>query len=255
MSKLITMTEEMMEECRREFANSLQSAKLFDGKVKFNKIFTSTKQNERATIIYTSQAWAKVVALLDYFNKEVAWHGVVERVDCEEAVYIISDIVVYPQSVTGATVSMNEETYAKWLMDNYEDERFNHLRMQGHSHVDMATSPSGVDLTHQEEILRQLGKNDFYIFMIYNKKHQRTSKIYDLKRNTLYEEADITVRIEGFDDFLECAKALVVETTLAVAPPKVKNTRKSKPKAYLLDDEYADWYSGGVHGMFPGGEI
>ena len=44
----------------------------------------------------------------------------------------------------------------------------------GHSHVNMGTSPSSVDLNHQEEILRMLGDNDFYIFMIWNKSFAST---------------------------------------------------------------------------------
>ena len=98
-------------------------------------------------------------------------------------------------------------------MQNADDERFNNIHMQGHSHVNMPTSPSSVDLNHQEEILNMLGDDDFYIFMIWNKSFVSTNKIYDLKKNVLFEDKDITVKLEGehegLAEFLKTAKDMV----------------------------------------------
>lgn len=117
---------------------------------------------QKATVFFTPDAWAKMVTLLREFDKEVAWHGVARRGENEEAnEYIISDILVYPQTVSGASVEMDTEEYAKWIMDNAEDDRFNNIHMQGHSHVNMAPNPSSVDLNHQEEILNMLGRRRF----------------------------------------------------------------------------------------------
>lgn len=102
---------------------------------------------------------------------------------------------------------IDTEKYALWIQENIEDERFNHIYMQGHSHVNMGTSPSSVDLNHQEEILGMLGDDDFYIFMIWNKSLASTNKIYDLKKNVMFEDKDITVKIvgqsEGLDEFIK----------------------------------------------------
>lgn len=144
--------------------------------------------------------------------------------------------VVYPQEVTGATVEMDTEKYALWIQENIEDERFNHIYMQGHSHVNMGTSPSSVDLNHQEEILGMLGDNDFYIFMIWNKSFASTNKIYDLKKNVMFEDKDITVKIigqnEGLDEFIKNAKDMV----------------KSKSYAYGGQSGYGGYYNQGYRG-------
>ena len=155
MSKPIKMTEQYMNECRADFEKALLLTKLADGKLNFTKVFSIA--DNKATVYFTGEAWAKMVMLLKEFDKEVAWHGVAHRgEDDSRNEYIISDIMVYPQTVTGASVEMDTEKYAMWLMENADDARFDNIHMQGHSHVNMPTSPSSVDLNHQEEILNML---------------------------------------------------------------------------------------------------
>lgn len=216
MSRPVMMTEQYLKECRDDFEKALKLTKLSDGKLSFTKTFTC--ENQKATVYFTPEAWAKMVMLVKEFDKEVAWHGVASRTDDESAnEYVISDILVYPQTVSGASVEMDTEEYAKWIMENAEDERFNNIQMQGHSHVNMAPNPSSVDLNHQEEILNMLGAEDFYIFMIWNKSFVSNNKVYDLKKNVLFENGDITVKIiggtEDLDGFLKAAKEMVKTRT------------------------------------------
>ena len=215
MSKPIKMTQEFLDECRKDFEKALELTKLADGKLSFTKTFTIPGQ--KATVYFTAEAWEKMLALIDDFDKEVAWHGVASRgEDPEKNEYIISDILVYPQTVTAATVEMDTDTYATWIMENAEDERFDHIRMQGHSHVNMAPNPSSVDLNHQEEILNMLREDSFYIFMIWNKSLKRNIKVYDLRKNILFEDGDVSVEIEGresLDEFLKAARAMVKTKT------------------------------------------
>lgn len=214
MSKMIRLTDSFFNECRGEFDKALSEAKLSDGKFSFTKLFPS--DDRKATVYFTAEAWAKIVVLIDGFDKEVAWHGVAYRgEDEEENSYYITDIVVYPQEVSGTTVEMDTEKYAMWLAENAEDDRFNNIHMQGHSHVRMGTTPSGVDLTHQEEILNMLGDDDFYIFMIYNKSFERNCKVYDMKKNALFENGDVTIKLvgedEGLREFYEAARSMVTD--------------------------------------------
>ena len=213
MSKLIRMTPEYIEQCKEQFAQAIQNAKLADGKINFTKTF-STDGQQKTILFFSPEAYVKMLMLLSQFDKEVAWHGVAERRDDD---YIITDIMVYPQTVSGTTVDMDTEKYAQWLADNDEDERFYNIHMQGHSHVNMSTFASAVDLTHQEEILAQLDDDNFYIFMIYNKKLERNIKIYDMRKNVLYENADIETMIDtgavSFEQFMKDAKEMVKERT------------------------------------------
>ena len=227
MSRPIKLTDQYLEELRADFEQALKLTKLSDGKLSFTKTFTNG--DRKATVFFEPTAWAKMAMLIKEFDKEVAWHGVAKRSEDEEKdEYIIEDIVVYPQEVSGATVEMDTEKYATWLMENDEDERFHNIHMQGHSHVNMPTSPSSVDLNHQEEILNMLGDDDFYIFMIWNKSFISTNKIYDLKKNTLFENSDITVKMvgqnEGLDEFLNSAKSMVKTKAYVYTTPTYQST-------------------------------
>lgn len=192
MAKIIKITPDCLAEIRKDFEETLSSAKLSDGKISFSKSFGNIKRD--ATVFFTHEAWQKMQALIKGFDKEVAWHGIAYRGEEGKDEYYITDILVYPQEVTGATVNTDQEKYQMWLM-NHEDDVFNNIRMQGHSHVNMGVTPSGVDNSLYERILEQLDDEMFYIFLIYNKKGDKTFKIYDLAKNILFETGDVTVKV------------------------------------------------------------
>lgn len=213
MSKPIKLTDELLERIQDEFVKNVKSMKMFDGKISYTKNFKwDDSENDKAFVTFSPVAFAKMVMLLQQFDNEVAWHGVAYRDEKQGNLFYITDILVYPQLVSGSTVNTDQDKYQEWLY-SFDDEVFNNLKMQGHSHVSFSTKPSGVDETHQEKILSQLDDDMFYIFMIWNKKFEHTIKIYDMLNNTLYEDSDITVYIgnEGvdLDAFIKDAKELV----------------------------------------------
>lgn len=228
MSKPIKLTDELLARIQEEFIANLRSTKMFDGKINYTKNFKwEDSENDKAFITFSPVAFAKMVMLLQQFDSEVAWHGVAYRDGKQENVFYITDIMVYPQLVSGSTVNTDQEAYTQWLY-SLDDESFNNLKMQGHSHVNFGTTPSPVDTTHQEQILKQLDDDMFYIFMIWNKKFEHTIKIFDLRNNTLYEDGDITVCIgdEGvdLDAFIKGAKDIV-------KPKYQYATNQTKPAA------------------------
>lgn len=227
MSKIIKITPEHFDEIRKDFEIALRNVKAVDGKVNYTKSFGYI--DRKAVLYFTEKAWIKMQALIREFNKEVAWHGIAYRgEDISKDDYYITDILVYPQEVTGATVNTDQEKYEMWLMSQ-EDGVFNNIRMQGHSHVNMGTAPSGVDITHQEKILDQLEDDMFYIFMIWNKRGDKTIKIYDLGKNILFDTMDITVNVQddglGLSAFMEDAKQLVQDkkTTVQITTPSYQS--------------------------------
>lgn len=205
----------MIEDLCKDFRDSLTSSKMSDGKVTYTKSFQN--YDEKATLYFTETAWIKMATLVSEFDKEVAWHGVAKRGDDKSKnEYIVSDIMVYPQEVTGSTVNTDQTKYQNWLY-SFDDNTFNNIRFQGHSHVNMGTTPSAVDLTHQNSILEQLNDDMFYIFIIINKKHDKTIKIYDLAKNMLFETKDVTIQFIddglGLREFISEAKSMVTEKT------------------------------------------
>ena len=211
MAKIIKLTPEYKEQILKEFGEALSNAKFSDGKLSYTKVFNSVQR--KATVYFTELAWMKMQTLVREFDKEIAWHGVAYRgADPEKDEYTITDILVYPQEVTGSTVTTDQSKYQMWLY-SHDDDVFNNIRMQGHSHVNFSTSPSGVDTSLYESILDQLDDSMFYIFLIYNKKGDKTYLIYDMAKNILFETADVTVKViddgTGMNAFLEDAKSKV----------------------------------------------
>ena len=213
MGKPIKITKEHLKEARLEFEALLKEVKLSDGKINFTKTFGGN--DSKTTVYYTPDAYVKMIALVNEFKDEVAWHGLARRSTDPDG-YIIYDILVYPQEVTGATVNTDQEKFQTWLM-NHEDDVFNNIRMQGHSHVNMGVSPSGVDTTLYNSLLAQLDDDMFYIFTVWNKKFESHTKIYDLQKNILYENCDVETKLLdggiGLNEFITEAKKMVSKKT------------------------------------------
>ena len=212
--KKLRIAEEDIPQLVQNFEQWLKTAKIADGKLNFSKniIPTKVESDNKPVVLFKEMAWLKIKTLVRMFDTEVAWHGTVNRVD--ETHFEITDIMVYPQTVTGATVNTDQAEYEMWLM-RQPDEVFNAIRFQAHSHVNMAVSPSATDETHQKKIVDQLGPDDFYIFMIINKRDEFHVRIYDMKTNLLYEPADVVIQYEPneLDNFIAVSNAQVQKKT------------------------------------------
>lgn len=233
MSKLIKITQEWINELCQDFQNAVNSMKMSDGKFTFTKSFNSI--DRKATLYFTESAYIKMLSLVREFDKEVAWHGVAVRGDDpEKDEYIIKDILVYPQKVTGTNVDTDQEKYQEWLYA-LPDDVFNNVRMQGHSHVNMGVTPSSVDETLYEKFLNMIDDTMFYIFLIWNKKGDKTIKIYDMAKNVLFGTADVEVKTIdegfGFEAFMSDAKEMVkpAYTALVSTPAKKPEVKKEEP--------------------------
>lgn len=273
MAKPIKFTDDIRAKIIENFTETIKNTRMSDGKISFTQTF-KYEDKRRASVVFSSVAYAKMLMLVQHFSNEVAWHGVCVRDEEDPSTFRVSDILVYPQSVTGATVDMDQEKYGNWIADNIDDERFCYLNLQGHSHVRMGVTPSGTDINHQSEILSQLRKDGFYVFMIANKQGDIWFSIYDLRENCLYENADIDYYIGSDEislaDFLDEADGLVVSKynysynktgntwnnkntgtpTSGSQPWNVTNLHdktasqpetKTKPKA-SVPGNYDDWY-------------
>ena len=220
MPRPIIMTEEMKQKARDDFDLMLSNLKMSDGKFSYNRSFNYDKSG--ATVLLTPLAYRKIVALVTEFTDEVGWHGTVSRINDTE--FVVEDIFVYPQNVTGSTVNTDQEEYSKWLYEQ-PDEVFTKLKMQGHSHVNMGVSPSTVDENHRAKILEQLDSDMFYIFQIWNKSLSVHTLIYDMKSNILYENKDVEVKLifdVGIDDFMVDAKSKVQKRIARITKKKLR---------------------------------
>jgi len=231
MSRPIVLTKDDIERITQEFSEFLSDIKMFNGNIEYSEKF-KYKDEVKATVKFNPEAFIKMLTLINTSDEEVAWHGVCHRSEDDVTLFYIDDIIVYPQYVTGVTVNTDLDEYSEWLY-SYDDNVFNNIRMQGHSHVNMGTSPSSTDTEHQSKILEQLDDSMYYIFMICNKKLESTTKIYDLTNNVLYEDSDIDIVVDGMDvkAFLSESKSMIKKKFVAkkVTPSKSNKEEDNFP--------------------------
>lgn len=259
--KTIKISEEQQIKLMENF-HELISKGRFDGtKVSFDiDINNITKDVVKPTVIIEPKAYAKIRELVCSTETEIGWHGIVSK---QDNIYTITDIMLFPQHITGTTVTSIDGKYDQWLAD-LPDETFNSLRFQGHSHVNMPVNPSGTDQNFYNAILQTLEDNDYYIFMIINKKNDVNIWIHDLSQNIIFEKADVTLQmIDEVKNWAVSEKAKYVETYSKPAPvsqyysyvspsasaPAVKSDLKVVDKLEDDDELYSgyggyDGYSG-----------
>jgi hypothetical protein len=178
---------------------SLANIKACDTKVNISwdisSLFKSTVKDLLKTHIDIEiLPWTKMVTLIDAVSTELAWHCIVDRIDRDH--FIIRDVMMYPQEVTGTAVDSNDAKYPDWL-NAIDDETFARIRGQGHSHVHMGSTPSGADTAFYQRMLTSV--TDYYIFFIMNKKGDLWVNLYDVQHNLIYEQEDIVVSLVDND--------------------------------------------------------
>lgn len=229
MAKPIALTKEQIDEYVDEIRAELEKTRMVTGDLTFTKKLTKAG---RATLYYTDKAWMKEKYLVYSNEKEIAWHGVVRRGE-EPFTYVVEDILLFKQEVSGTTVTTDQKEYEEFLL-GLDDDTFNALKYHGHSHVNMGVTPSTTDTSMYESFIRQLGPEQFYIFTINNKKGARTVLIYDMKYNIIFNEGDVDIKVYADDDsffvFAQKAKDCVVERTYT--------------PSYSYGGSYGSYYSG-----------
>ncbi len=242
MARQIKVNDESYDEIRKEFEEFLKTGRFADGKISFSKQIG--KNDKKTELFFTESAWVKMRILVDGYDSEIGWHGTAYRVD---GGYLVTDIFVYPQTVTGTTVESDKTEYPKWL-EGLPDDVFDNLRFQGHSHVNMGTGSSGTDEKDRAEWLEMLKDDMFYIFVITNKKNEMNIWIYDLAENQLYERADVTVKLvpdgTGIIEFSEQAKELVKKKTYVSQYPVTTGQTGGKYTYSTKNAAGKNYYSG-----------
>lgn len=192
--KKINLDENYKQNLIRQFTQYVNNTRFTDNRIDFTTVIPNIlpEITEKPKIIVSEKAFLKMLLYTSVSSTEIAWQGTVQRTG---NIFTITDVFLYPQTVSGTTVNTDQVEYQNWLNNIEEDETINTMRFQGHSHVNMATQPSGVDLNLYNDILQTLQKNDYYIFVIMNKSLSFNWFLYDLAQNTIFENNDIVVEL------------------------------------------------------------
>lgn len=217
--------------------------------------FVKQKQISEPIVYITAEAYVKMRKLVDDTDTEIGWYGVVHKAPGLDRQYIIEDIIVYPQTVTGATCEQADDKMFDFEM-SLTDEQVNNKRFHGHSHVNMGTTPSGVDESFYQDLLSQV--QDYFIIIVTNKRKNDIVRFYDIENNILYTDLELNVLLDNgtlLDDWydeqyknLERYKPVVSTygTRQAGKTFKSKNEKtiydvlKEEDDDILTNDEYWD---------------
>lgn len=242
----IFLTDQQKSDLVKDIILSVEKTPLVNGAFHYSKSFLS-KKGEKATIIYSSDAWLKIQGLIQGFQSEVFWHALIKRVS--ETEFFVYDVLVPEQTVTGSTVDTTDDDCLAFT-ESLTDEQAASLFYHGHSHVNMGTFASSVDLAHQKSIISSMGKQGFYIFQIMNKKGDCLTMLYDLDNNILYEENDVETEVIDengnfmSDFFMEATKKVHDETPKPVKQKYGKGQKKevNLPTKFASDFDTEEEY-------------
>ena len=167
-----------------------------------------TKPKEKLKIYYDPTVYASTIQLVKVHPVEIGWNMVV--LPYKDG-YKVWDILVYPQKVSAAYISVDLPRWGLWKasLDNKTEAAING---HGHSHVNMSPFASVVDENQQhDEILTK--NNGFYFFQIWNKRNEVNSFFYDIDNRIYYEKEDIDIIVEDVDTFVEESFRMVAGET------------------------------------------
>lgn len=156
--------------------------------------YIADKQLEEPKVYITAEAYVKLRKLVDDTTTEIGWYGTVTKMPGFESVFVIDDILVYPQTVTGATCVQDDDRVFEFEL-NLSTDQVNRKRFHGHSHVNMGVTPSGVDEQFYQDILTQV--DDYFIVMITNKSGAYYTRFYDMQNNILYTGIPVQVMLDN----------------------------------------------------------
>lgn len=155
--------------------------------------YIEEQQVAEPEVYITPDAYIKMRKLVDDNTTEIGWYGTVTQMPGLNA-FVIDDILVYPQTVTGVTCEQDDDRIFEFEM-SLTTEQVNHKRFHGHSHVNMGVTPSGVDEQFYTDLLTQV--EDYFIIMVTNKKGDTYIRFYDVEHNIVYSNVPLNVLLVG----------------------------------------------------------
>jgi hypothetical protein len=135
---------------------------------------------------------------VEHCDNEIAWLGLVEK---NGTTYTIVDVDLIQQDVSSATAEIHEkglQEYAERFINKGDYETLSKIRLWGHSHVNMDTTPSSTD----EETFAEYGENcEYFIRIIANKKGKLTVDFVDMIEDLRFD--NVPWEVEYPDDIVD----------------------------------------------------
>ncbi len=133
----------------------------------------------RYRLYFMKKAYDKMRLYVELCEDEIGWLGYVEKLKDGQG-YMVTDVFLLDQEVHATTTELSPTAIIDFYnsLDEEGREKFlNSCKLWGHSHVNMAPSPSGQDDAQGLELSKDV--DDFYIRLITNKKGEYNITFYD----------------------------------------------------------------------------
>ena len=202
--------------------------------------YIADKQLEEPKVYITAEAYVKLRKLVDDTTTEIGWYGTITKMPGFESVFVIDDILVYPQTVTGATCVQDDDRVFEFEL-NLSTDQVNRKRFHGHSHVNMGVTPSGVDEQFYQDILTQV--DDYFVVMITNKSGAYYTRFYDMQNNILYTGIPVQVMLDNgiaLEHWYDDATQNNIKEHTYTAPIKPGADKKNFQNS-IFDNPYDDY--------------
>lgn len=202
-------------------------------------------------VLISDTALLKMNYIVKHSQKEVGW---LCSVDVKDNVYTLTDVYLFPQTVTDVTVNVSAEDLAKFaenlLTQPNGYEIYSSLKCWGHSHVNMEVIPSGTDDTQMDTFDEG---NAYFIRVIANKRGNLRVDLFDYDNGIVYEciqwekASNVDKQIEQ-DIIKQLDKCVTVANNMYLnhkpkGPDHVRYAelqKKSKKESKLLEKVYQD---------------
>lgn len=219
-------------------------------------------------MLISSTALTKMKLYVDKCTNEVGWLGTAYKVDKnKQTYYMIDDVFLFDQETHATTTEITPEGLSQFAEEllNQKDgmEIWNNMKVWGHSHVKMGTTPSGQD-DHQMDTFAKNG-HDWSIRIIANQHGSMRLDLYQYELGIIYsdipwerayspEELEIAKQIEALQkqlSFLNEDKEKTLdlyiseEIKVKVRPKNYGTTyykgNQINPHQVPLNDDYYDY--------------
>lgn len=184
----------------------------------------------RYKLYFKQSAYDKMRLYVDLCEDEIGWLGYVEKLQNNTG-FLVTDVFLVKQEVHGSTTELSPDAimeYYNGLDDVGKDKFINQCKIWGHSHVNMAPTPSGQDDTQGKELSQDV--TDFYIRLITNKKGEYHITYYDKEINAKVMTDEIVVYNP---DNIALKKQIMEEMKEKVSKKTYTSTTPSTTTHYL----------------------
>ena len=158
-------------------------------------------KNFAPKIFIDIKALNKMKEYIRQSSLEIGWLGTCEKIENN---YFITDVFLFKQEVHATTTEITTEGLSEFAMELLNTpgglDIWNNMKVWGHSHVNMGTSPSTQD-DKQVDVFAE-NADDFFIRIIANKKNDFRIDLYDFTSGVLYEQLPYEVDFGEDEEYI-----------------------------------------------------